>query len=532
MWQWLVRLLTRRSAVPGKRPKAADPARETKDIGGKPATEIERPSESSSDADDEGEHNSDVEQDEGAGNQHDSDRQGKQPGGFLSVATDEPAKSRPVAEQRPLWLGVDYGTSMSKLVITDYGFVDGTRSFPVRLPDGEDGYGEYRIPSTLSLDSGTIHFGNQAEMRAHAAQAVYRSTKMLCAYPDDFYGDTDPLPSGLDARDLATLFVGHLIQTGAQAATPYAQRVGAEPSFGITLGVPMAQLDDNELHKVFVGMAREAFNLKDKVDLLASVSVENAIDALAVVRKDLAGTDPPEPRDWVRSEAEAALYWAHGSPEIPVGRYACIDVGAGTTSASWFHISGKRYGTDFVKDSLSFYGAACAPPGCDAVDEILADDLDLSRRAEARGKESEMLSQLSTASARAVNDVLGKIARVFGTASREAYEKEKRMSRWSGVGRVFFLGGGSKIAVVRDRLVEQRIEWLKPSPIADPGVPADLVEEDGGELREDPTFLLVAYGLSRRLADVPDTFGPSEVADFKPEFREKSRLSHEDAYDD
>ena len=62
------------------------------------------------------------------------------------------------------------------------------------------------------------------------------------------------------------------------------------------------------------------------------------------------------------------------------------------------------------------------------------------------------------------------------------------------------------------------------------GIPVDLTEEDGGELREDPTFLLVAYGLARRLADVPDICRPSEVDDFKPELPQRERPSWQDLY--
>ena len=526
MWQWLIRLLTRRPVAPAEQVEAG----KTGDIGHESAVQLERPQELSAGADVEAERDSRVERGKRTEDNHDSDSPEERSGGFLSRATGVSAKSQPPVERRPLWLGVDYGTSMSKLVITDYGSVEGPRSFPVRSPDRDGGYGEYRIPSSLSLDSGTIRFGFEAESHAHAAEAVYRSVKMLCAYPHRFYGDAAPLPPGLDARDLATLFVGHLIQLGAQAATRYAKRLGTEPSFGITLGVPMAQLDDVELHRVFVGIAREAFNLKDTVDLLESISVENALDALAVVRKELEGNDPPEPRDWVRSEAEAALFWAHSSPEISEGRYACVDVGAGTTSASWFHISATLIGTELVKDRLSFYGAACAPPGCDAVDAVLAKHFGLPSRAEVRGQEGEMLQRLSDSGRGAITEVLDEIARVFGKASGEAYKKQESRKAWSQIGRVFFLGGGSKIEEIRDRLVEQRREWLMPHPIAEPGVPADLVEEDGEELREDSTFLLVAYGLSRRLADVPDTFPPSEVDDFKPEYGEKTRLGHEDLY--
>ena len=447
------------------------------------------------------------------------------PARFLTRQRPPPEKVRSPVRARSLWLGVDYGTSMSKLVLTDYDAIDGTRSFPVRPSRGGDG-GGCRVPSTVSIDSGTLRFGFAAEAQG-GADGVYRSLKMLCAYPDRFYGDRVPLPTELDARDLATLFVGHLVQLGQQAAIRYAAELGAEPSFGMTLGVPMAQLDDERLHRMFVLIAREAFELKDRIDLLGEVAVDDAVAALAATRDGLAGKEVAEPRDWVRSEAEAALFWAHSSPDIAPGRYSCVDVGAGTTSASWFHINTARVGDDVVKDKLSFYGAACTPPGCDALDAVIADDLGLQTRAAARGKETESIPCLSDAGSDQAQNVLAEMARVFGEASGEAYEKQQSYAAWRGIGHVFFLGGGGQIEAVRERVIEQRKIWLKQAPIADPGVPVDLAEEDGTDLREDPTFLLVAYGLARRLADVPDTFRPSEIPALKPALGKRERLHHE-----
>ena len=429
---------------------------------------------------------------------------------------------------RPLRLGVDYGTSRSKLVVTDYGAVDGDRSFLVRppSPEGDD----YLIPSTVCATDHTLRFGFSAEARADEG-APYRSLKMLCAYPERFYGDRAPLPPGLTARDLATLYVGHLVALGRQAAGRYARRLGATASMSITLGVPMAQLDDKRLRPMFVDIAREAFALGDHLDLEATVPIVEARDALTAVRAEIAGAPPPNPRDWVRSEAEAALFWAHRSPDIAHGRYACVDVGAGTTSASWFHISAERSGGVLVNNRLSFYGAACTPPACDAVDQVFTRDLDgINTLPDIRGREDELLGRLSDQGRAELDLILAEIAGVFAQASASAFEKEKSTSRWRGIGRVFLLGGGTKLDLVRRRLLRQKMDWLKREPIADPGLPADLTEEDGSELRDDPAFMLVAYGLARRLGDVPDVFAPGQIPPYSPKFGVRDRVSSDDLY--
>ncbi len=440
-------------------------------------------------------------------------------------------RSRQPDASRSLRLGVDYGTSRSKLVITDYDAVDGDRSFLVRPASSTDS-DDYLIPSTVCATEGSLRFGFSAEARADEG-TPYRSLKMLCAYPDRFYGDRAPLPTGMNARDLATLYVGHLITLGRQAAKQYAAQRDSTALLSITLGAPMAQLDDEKLHTMFVGIAREAFALAGQLDLQDTVSIADARGALKSVRAKVGQEPPPSPRDWVRSEAEAALFWAHRSPDIAGGRYACIDVGAGTTSASWFHISAVKSGEVLVNERLSFYSAACAPPACDAVDRVLATHVqDVDTLAGIRGRENELLQSFPDQGRAELDKVLAEIAKVFGEASGKAFPKDKSILRWRGIGRVFFLGGGTKLDVVQHRLLQEKADWLKSESVANPGLPSDLFEQDGSDLRADPAFLLVAYGLARRLGDVPDVFAPGQIDPYTPKYRVRDRVSSDDLYSD
>lgn len=416
-------------------------------------------------------------------------------------------------------------------MITDYSAVDGDRSFLVRPPSSTNS-DDYLIPSTVCATEDSLRFGFSAEARADEG-TPYRSLKMRCAYPDRFYGDPAPLPTGLTARDLATLYVGHLITLGRQAGEQYAAQRDSTASLSITLGVPMAQLDDKRLHLAFVGIAREAFELAGQLDLQDTVSIADARDALNSARTTVGHQPPQYLRDWVRSEAEAALFWAHRSPDIAHGRYACVDVGAGTTSASWFHINPMRSGGILVNDRLSFYSAACAPPACDALDHVLATHVEDARTlSKIRGRENELLQRLPDQGRAGLDQVLAEIAKVFGEASGAAFPKDRSILRWRRIGRVFFLGGGTKLDVVQNRLLQEKADWLKREPVADPGLPSDLFEQDGSELRADPTFLLVAYGLAHRLGDVPDVFAPGEIDPYTPKHPVRDRVSSDDLYGD
>ena len=131
-----------------------------------------------------------------------------------------------------------------------------------------------------------------------------------------------------------------------------------------------------------------------------------------------------------------------------------------------------------------------------------------------------------------MDQVLAEIAKVFGDASGKAFPKDMSTSQWSGIGQVFFLGGGTKLDVVQHRLLQEKADWLKREPVADPGLPSDLFEQDDTKLRADPAFLLVAYGLARRLGDVPEVSVPAQVKRFKRKYSVRDRPSWEDMYSD
>ena len=452
---------------------------------------------------------------------------------LASAGTSDTRSGRPKFSKRNLRLGVDYGTSQSKLVLTDYNAPDGERSFVVRPAERENHDGDFRIPSSVSLEKDTLYFGFRAECATSQRARVYRSLKMQCAYPNEFYGDEVKLPSGLSAYDLATLYIGYLIQIGHRTAHSYAARHGAEYSLGTTLGAPMAQLDDHRLQTRFVGIVREAHMLTDKLDFDSDLSLNDAKHALKEVRAALRDTIVREPRDWVRSEAEAALFWAYNSPDIAPGRYSFVDVGAGTTNASWFHITAQRSEDDILrKERMAFFGSACAPPGCDAIDSVLSRDFGRPSVAEVRGEENILLKQASEPTKTAVGRILSKISDVYGKASERAYRREQTSRAWKNVGRVFLIGGGNKIEAVRQRLVASRNDWLQTNPIAEPGIPVSLTEENGEAIHDGADFLLVAYGLARRLGDVPDISASNEIPHWRPAPQIRERLHHEDLYSD
>lgn len=221
-------------------------------------------------------------------------------------------------------------------------------------------------------------------------------------------------------------------------------------------------------------------------------------------------------REWIRSEAEAGLLWIFRSPLVRRGLYACVDVGAGTTDVSFFRIRERHVGDAWVKDALGFYSARSSPPAMDALDDCLAtiDGHDVWP-AQLRGRENEMIERYGLAKHPRVRSVCEEIYETYRGTWADAYKKEKYVRAWHDY-ELFVLGGGSKVAAVRESL--QSSVWLgqlAERSIRSAGVPDDLYEwpENGrlSQLREDGTFLLVAYGLSYLGADVPEVDNPGEM---------------------
>ncbi len=420
----------------------------------------------------------------------------------------------------------------------------------VRPSRNDGGKGDYRIPSTVCVHDGRLWFGSQAEARAGEKDvSLFRSLKMLVARPDDFLGERGALPEGLEVEHLGALMIWYLSQLAEKSAGRYLKHlgVGAEPDLSFTLGAPMDEVDDSEMRRRYIGMILLMRELRRQRDLLLveGIPVNAAAQLLRSASESL--PDPEslgDQRDFLRSEAEAALMWAFRSPAVPSGLYALIDVGAGTTSASWFNIvdvaatvgADTRRSSMLVKDHLSFYGASCAAPGGDAIDHVFLEVITrLHSLGEVRGREAQLYDRAGrlqrAALDRALTGPIDRIAGVHGAANTKAWATYRSSNAFRSAG-MFLFGGGSRFGPVREAIAERQRKWLKGPALREMPheMPDDLFEEDCSVVKDDATFLLVAYGLANKYGDVPDVFQPSAVPPLVPTVRVVDRPSHEEKY--
>lgn len=116
----------------------------------------------------------------------------------------------------------------------------------------------------------------------------------------------------------------------------------------------------------------------------------------------------------------------------------------------------------------------------------------------------------------------------------EAYEKEKKQSRWNYT--LFLLGGGSKIQSVVDALGKTVWRGCLPAPpIGDAGIPTDLYDwpstnRERSPFVEEATFVLVAYGLSRLGTEVPEVDNPDEMPPLEDLQRVRPPIDQDEYY--
>jgi hypothetical protein len=291
----------------------------------------------------------------------------------------------------------------------------------------------------------------------------------------------------------------------------------------------MRFFDRLESRNAYLDIARKAWWLfRRKGAVQGSIlTVDRARDALADAEKNVPPPDvvpQDQVRDWIRSEAEAAMWWAFRSPGTPDGLYAKIDVGAGTAHSSIFRIVASPSRGKWVKDRMAFFGAHAVPVGMDAVDAALAEvcGVPSERCLSLRGKENQILRSFAPARS-AIKPPLDVIFHGYRLAWQQAYGKDKRTEAWRDYD-LFLIGGGSLVNEIRavcvvhpysnERYIRHRIRFTEK--------PRDLMTWNNRSLPERYLpFVQVAYGLSSLSLDVPEVDTPSEIPpiELKPSIR-------------
>jgi hypothetical protein len=179
------------------------------------------------------------------------------------------------------------------------------------------------------------------------------------------YGGLQP-PPNLRFEDLAILTIWYLRLQAAACITKKLSIRRNQLAVSVTLGIPRGFYESPGLRTKYLRIARAAEWL-DKAAVFPSAPMRLA-EAQQYVAAAHAQAYPEveDDRYWIRSEAEADMFWPVRCPAVSPGPYAQIDIGAGTTNAAIVSIWQRNYKQRWIKDSLGFYGVFSVPVGTDA----------------------------------------------------------------------------------------------------------------------------------------------------------------------
>lgn len=435
-----------------------------------------------------------------------------------------------VLPSRRIHLGIDYGTSTSKIVFRDYGAPGGERAVLILSR------GSIRIPSTVGLREGMLQFGGTED--SHSGTILYESLKMRAAMeatgdPKYFYGTTTPLPDGFSACDLAVLTVWYLISEGHRAVLLDLSGNAAGLRLGMTMGVPMAFFDDVVLQPLFLSIARQAWQLYREEDLLeVSLPLEKARHILDLYpRTRLPEISDDEVRDWLRSEGEAAMWWPFQSPAVGPGPYAKIDIGAGTTHASLYRIHGDNL---TPKTGIAFFGASTISVGMDGIDNAIS--ICIGEKGDCRllrGREQEILRR-NSAARDAIEPLREEMyqtyRRAWGQTLRKIGDYQAERQAW-GAHKIFMIGGGSLVPIIADSLRVHPAGGNLTIQLMELEPPPDLKRADNRAITAAQLpFASVAYGLANIGLSIPEALTPNQVDPMPLNQARRERLNWDDIY--
>jgi len=379
-----------------------------------------------------------------------------------------------------------------------------------------------------------LYFDNEAETEAKRPGAkTYHSLKMRAAFPDSFFATATSLPPELTAKDLATLHVARLIELGHMAAVRFCTKKNVRPRMSFRIGVPIAYIDNSSTRECFTDIAVEAFTIwqTSKSNFCGGVQIGQARIILERARRERPrGEDVGEFEQWIYPEAAAALMWAFHSPEIKPGLFAAIDVGGGTTSASFFVIEKSKVGGASQKTGMAFYSAVTQPPGLDKLDDKLA-SIGQYKHAEAvRGNEDQAIRS----NPKIANEILDEIFETHRISFSRSFSKYRKQGYWESYSRLF-VGGGSQINALqkmfRDRPLVPGNNWRWDVNDVPLSLPEDLLELDGSLFEGNPAFTLVAYGLSIPDVEIPEISQPSQVKSVTITYKTKNSSVYADDHE-
>lgn len=301
------------------------------------------------------------------------------------LPTPEPTATRTRNGGTPINIGLDFGTSSTKICVRKaLGLAGNPPSYPIALGKDARGNAAYLCPSTVSIKSGKLYFGFEAESMRSQADATLTHLKVCTACTGTACRQAKsrgcaPLNKKpifricgqqIRPRDLVIAYLAWILD---ETRKKVPQSLYESPDFRITcnLGIPIDWIDaDFELNSTYEYIAGIAWKLKGHIR--QGISVDTVKSYIAQIEK-IKGADAQASSIQICPETTAAVISYANSPKPNLGLYGLVDIGAWTTDISFFKISHNAV-TAGVKN-LAFYSATTTRVAAGRIDDRLAEFL-------------------------------------------------------------------------------------------------------------------------------------------------------------
>ena len=418
------------------------------------------------------------------------------------------------SQARDLVLGIDYGTSTTKVMCRPFG----ERFATVVAAPGTD---EVLWPSLVSIRDDVLFFGHDA---ADCPDPI-RWLKMGLAHGPQNESVLQLEESyGVHPHVLAALFLAWVIGESRRAVFAALGDV----RFTYNVAAPLDTLSDPSIEDRYsltffraqelAAQARQAWPLAEALQAWDRVSGE-------------AFELPPESErsTFVLSEVHAATCEVVRQQRLPDCHYAVLDIGAGTTDISVF-LFRSSIQRDAVNGTIAYFASGVLGQACNAVDHRIIGALNDAGLRDSSGIWSRLLQAKQSSrdgsitvdgvslNAAQVRDLARQISDnihgLYAAVVAEAFQKEPRPENWPEI-KLLFIGGGGQFRPFQDRVqADFPLACIRKVDIEQLhlGERPNLLVRDQLVERAVPEYLfVVASGLSYHISQIPEEIRPSAV---------------------
>ena len=438
----------------------------------------------------------------------------------------QPAKAK---EKRHIIMGLDFGTSSTKVL---YRELERQKVYPVEFKHAMRGYGNFMLPSIVSLVDDNSYFGTEPDStsrvflslkRCMGCQANVFSNKS-CPYYENRSNcfsltDKDDTEAHIPVKYMCAWYLGYVLKHAKQVIKrKYGEKYDIQLVYN--LGIPIDHYQNQQCKKLFSDTFAVAERLSEKMRDGLPFS-----ELCEMTREQFNHVDeiPKEQiRTYIFTETIAAVVSDVLDPSYEAEeKHAIIDVGAGTTDITVLVLPGLEARKGPQK--FCVYHAQTFPIGADDIDQKILDRL--QKNDKTIGKRGSSLHAIRIAKqdvgtgdslkvilggksyslpngeyGKIVDSIANDIYENYRHVWCKAYQKEKRERFWRGL-TLFRIGGGNRIDGISRRLG-------KSLPLSDRSqevilkkltLPEDLTTNpENGEnwVKDNYDLFAIAYGLT------------------------------------